>query len=137
MNSLLADAILIVHFLVVASILGGQGCILVGVLFDWSWIRRRAFRLAHLIAVGIVVAQSWIGMLCPLTLLENALRRSMGESAYTETFISYWLSTLIYYDGPWWVFTTAYTLFGLLVVASWFFIKPMKQGEQQQGQPAN
>jgi hypothetical protein len=124
MKSLLADAILLVHFLFVTFVLGGQGCILVGAFRGWSWVRRRVFRLVHLIAIMIVTVQSWVGMVCPFTTWENALRKSAGEPTYSESFVSYWMSTLIYYNAPPWVFTTAYTLFGLLVLASWFFIKP-------------
>jgi len=125
---LLADAILVVHFLFIFFVLGGQGCILVGAFRRWTWIRRRGFRVAHLVAIAVVIVQSWVGMVCPLTLWESTCRRAAGEeTTYTGTFVRYWVSKLVYVDAPQWVFTTAYTLFGLIVLASWFIEKPEKR----------
>jgi hypothetical protein len=124
---MLADTILVVHFLFIAFVLGGQGCILVGAFRRWAWIRRRGFRVSQLVAIAVVVVQSWVGMVCPLTLWESTCRRTSGETTYTGTFVSYWVSKLVYFDVPQRVFTTAYTLFGLIVLASWFIVKPEKR----------
>lgn len=127
MESLLADTILVVHFLFIAFVLGGQGCILLGAFRRWAWVHRLGFRVAHVVAISIIVVQAWIGMACPLTVWESIFRRASGEIAYTGTFVGYWLSKLVYFDAPQWVFTTAYTLFGLIVLASWFIVKPVKR----------
>jgi len=127
MGMLMADTILVVHFLFIAFVVGGQGCILVGAFRRWTWIRRRGFRLAHLVAIAVVVVQSCVGMMCPLTLWESSFRRAAGETTYTGTFVRYWVSKLVYFDAQQWVFTTAYTLFGLIVLASWFIVKPEKR----------
>ncbi len=127
MKLLLADTILVVHFLFIAFVLGGQGCILVGAFRRWAWVRRRGFRVVHLAAIAIVAAQAWAGMVCPLTVWESALRSAAGESAYPGTFVGYWASKLVYFDAPQWVFTTMYTLFGVAVFASWFIVKPVKR----------
>ena len=66
-------------------------------------------------------------MVCPLTIWENALRRVAGENGYPGTFIGYWVGRLVYYEAPPWVFTVAYTLFGAIVLASWFLVKPRPQ----------
>jgi len=124
---MLADAILVVHFLFIAFVIGGQGCILVGAFRRWTWIRRRGFRVAHLVAIAVVAVQSWVGMVCPLTLWESACRRTAGETTYTGTFVRYWVSKFVYFDAPQWVFTTAYTLFGSVVLGSWFIVKPEKR----------
>jgi hypothetical protein len=39
-------------------------------------------------------------------------------------FIEHWLSRLLYWRAPPWVFTTAYTLFGLAVAAAWWRYPP-------------
>ena len=124
---MLSDIILVVHFLFIAFLLGGQGCILMGAFQHWKWIRRRGFRLAPLVAIAFIVMQSWVGMMCPLTIWENTCRRTAGETTYTGTFVSYWVSKIVYFDAPQWLFTTAYTLFGLIVLASWFIVKPEKK----------
>jgi hypothetical protein len=102
----------------------GLVLILWGGFCGWRWIRNPWFRLAHLLAIGIVVAQTWWGMLCPLTTMEMALRRQAGDAVYTGGFIAHWLGVLLYYEAPWWVFTLCYTVFGLAVGGSWFFIRP-------------
>lgn len=127
MQSLLADILLVVHFLVIAFVLGGQGCILVGAFRRWAWVRRRGFRVVHAGAIAVIAVQAWVGVVCPLTIWENVLRRAADERVYSGTFVGYWVGRLVYFDAPEWVFTTAYTLFGLTVLASWFIVKPVKR----------
>ena len=119
-----ADAILFIHLLFVAFVILGLILVLVGRLFGWSWVRNRRFRIAHLVAIGIVVLQSWFSVICPLTLWEMSLRSKAGDATYPGSFIAHWLETLLYYRAPDWVFILIYTLFGMLVVASWFWVRP-------------
>ena len=78
-------------------------------------------------AIGVVVVESWVGLVCPLTAWEAALRRMAGEAAYTGTFVGHWLGRLIYYSAPEWVFMAAYSLFFAVVVASWFMVPPARR----------
>ena len=119
-----ADAILFTHVLFVAFIIVGLLLILTGKLYSWSWVRNPWFRAAHLICIGVVVLQSWLGVICPLTTWEMSLRAEAGNTVYSGSFISHWLETLLYYQAPAWVFVVCYTLFGSLVVASWFWVHP-------------
>ena len=119
-----ADAILLLHVLFVAFVVIGLVLIFVGKVRCWFWIRNPWFRLAHLAAISIVVVQSWIGAICPLTSLEMALRSRAGEVAYSGSFISHWLGIILYYQAPAWVFVVCYTAFGAAVAASWFWIRP-------------
>ena len=121
---LLADLILIIHALFVVFVVTGLIMILIGGVLRWSWVRNPWFRLLHLITIGFVVIQSWLGAICPLTIWENTLRHKAGEVGYQDTFISHWLESLLYYQFSQWVFVVAYTLFGSLVLASWFWVKP-------------
>lgn len=121
---LLADLILIIHALFGVFVVTGLIMILIGGVLRWSWVRNPWFRLLHLIAIGFVVIQTWLGAICPLTIWENALRKNAGESGYQGSFISYWLETILYYQFPQWVFAVVYSLFGLLVLASWFWVRP-------------
>lgn len=123
---LAADAVLVVHALFVAFVVIGQVLILAGLLRHWDWVRGLRFRVAHLAAIVIVVAQAWIGVLCPLTLLENALRRRAGELPYAESFIGYWLHRVIFYEAEPWVFTVVYTAFGGLVALTWLWGRPVR-----------
>lgn len=120
----LADATLVLHVAFVLFVVLGLLAVYVGYFLKWQWVRNRAFRILHLIAIGIVVAQSWIGVICPLTVLEMALREQAGAETYSGSFIQYWLQNLLYYDAPEWVFMILYTCFGSLVLASWFVVRP-------------
>jgi hypothetical protein len=121
---LAADALLVLHLLVVIYIGAGLLLIYAGGLLGWSWVRNPWFRLTHLIAIGIVVVQAWAGALCPLTVWEQALRRRAGDVTYSGSFIAHWIGELLYYDAPMWVFALCYTLFGALVLAAWYLVRP-------------
>ncbi len=119
-----ADATLFIHVLFVVFVIFGLVMVFAGKLFSWSWVRNRRFRIAHLAAIGIVVLQSWFSVICPLTLWEMNLRGKAGDATYPGSFVAYWLETLLYYRAPEWVFILAYTLFGVLVVVSWYWVRP-------------
>lgn len=130
---LLADALLVLHVLFVAFVIFGLLLIYLGCFLHWNWVRNRNFRLLHLVAIAIVVAQAWLGMICPLTLWEMRLREMAGDETYSGSFIQHWLHSLLYYSAPEWVFILLYTLFGSLVLASWFAVRPQKRGKDRQG----
>ena len=119
-----ADAVLVAHALFVLFVVAGLALILLGGALGWRWVRDPWFRLAHLAAIGVVVVQSWLGIVCPLTSLEMALRARAGAATYSGSFLSHHLETLLYYRAPPWVFAIVYTAFGAAVVASWFAVRP-------------
>ncbi len=119
-----ADLVLVTHWSFVLFVVIGLILIVIGGFRRWAWVRNPWFRLFHLLAIGVVVVQSWFGMICPLTDLEMTLRSLAGETVYRGSFIAHWLESLLYYQAPPWVFAVFYTAFGLLVVASWFFVRP-------------
>ena len=121
---LAADLALLLHVSFVAFVVLGLLLIFVGYALGWSWIRNPWFRWAHLAAISVVVLQSWFGVICPLTTLEMALRARAGATTYPGAFIAHWLETILYFDAPEWIFAVCYTAFGLLVVGSWFWIRP-------------
>lgn len=124
---LLADIVLSIHVAIVAFVAGGLALIVVGNARGWRFVNAWWFRLAHLAAIGVVVLQAWLGVVCPLTTLESWLRVRARQSAYETGFIEYWLQRILYYDAPAWVFTVVYTLFGLAVVAAWWRFPPRRR----------
>jgi hypothetical protein len=121
---LAADLLLLGHVLFVAFVVLGLVLILTGKLLDWSWVRNPWFRFAHLVAIGIVALQSWVGLICPLTIWEMALRERADDVVYSGSFISHWLESLLYFQAPAWAFTTCYTVFAAIVIASWYWVRP-------------
>jgi hypothetical protein len=121
-----ADLLLIVHVMLVAFVILGLVVIIAGYLFQWQWVRHFWFRLSHLIVIGIVVLQSWLGVICPLTSWEMALRERAGDAAYEGSFIQHWLQSILYFSAPDWVFILGYSVFGALVLSSWFLVRPRR-----------
>jgi len=120
----MADAMLVIHVSFVFFVVIGLVLIFIGKLLTWAWVRNFRFRITHLTAIAIVVLQSWLGLVCPLTLWEMNLRENAGDVVYAGSFIAHWLEQLLYYRAPEWVFLVSYTLFGLLVIASWYWVRP-------------
>ena len=118
----LADLILVVHFCFVLFVVGGLFLIWLGAAQGWRWVRNFWFRIAHLAAILFVAGESVAGMVCPLTVWEDALRGRGHESG----FIQRWVGRLLYYDFPEWVFITVYLLFALAVVITFIRVRPKR-----------
>ena len=115
-----ADLVLLIHFAIVLFVVGGLLLIVLGNFLRWSWVNRWWFRAIHLLAISVVVLESWLGIECPLTTLENWLRLQAGQGVYQGSFIQHWVHGVMFYQAPGWVFAMAYTLFALAVVAAWW-----------------
>lgn len=124
---LLADAVLTLHFAVVAFVVGGALAVGLGNRRGWPWVNGWWFRLAHLGAIAFVVLQAWWGASCPLTVLESWLRRQARSAAYEKSFIEHWVQRLLYYEAPAWVFVLVYSLFGLGVLWLWWRFPPVSR----------
>jgi Protein of Unknown function (DUF2784) len=124
--SRLADLIVFLHATYVGFIVFGLAAILLGVVLRWNWVRNIWFRATHLIAIGIVVGESLVGVPCPLTVWEARLRQAAGQTAYTGDFLGHWAHELIFFRADPWVFTLIYTLFGLAVLVAFFLAPPRR-----------
>lgn len=121
---MLADAVLVLHFAVAAFIAGGLPLVWLGAALDWRWIRNARFRYLHVSAIAIVAIEALAGAACPLTLWEDALRG--GTRA--DSFVGRWLRTLLFYDAPSWVFTTAYVAWAAMTLVTLRLIPPHRSG---------
>ncbi|MHB8474296.1 MAG: DUF2784 domain-containing protein [Sulfuricaulis sp.] len=120
----LADFTLFVHASYVFFVIGGQLSILAGWILGWGWTRHPGFRFLHLLAIGFVMLEAWLGVTCPLTLLENMLRAHADSAGYNKDFVAYWLGRLIFYAVPDWIFTLSYSFFTALVILTWLAYPP-------------
>jgi hypothetical protein len=85
----LADAVLVLHLAVILFIaLGGF------LARRWPWLAR-----VHLPFVAWGVAIELVQWTCPLTPLENVLRRRAGEGGFEGGFIEHYLVRAIYPEG--------------------------------------
>jgi hypothetical protein len=121
--NLLADFILLTHFLFVVFVTGGLALIWIGGVSGWRWVRNFWFRAAHLAAIVFVAAEALLGIVCPLTAWEDALRGSHTQT----TFVARWIHRVLFYAFPEWVFTAAYVLFALAVAITFWLVPPQRR----------
>ena len=120
----LADVVMLIHAAIVAFVVAGLVLTVLGLIRRWAWVRNFWFRAVHLAAIAVVVGQAWLGVICPLTHVENWLRREAGGSTYPGGMVAYWLNRALFYDAEPWIFTLCYTIFGALVLATFVFGPP-------------
>ena len=125
--ALIAELVLALHAALVVFVVGGVPLIVAGNLRGWRWVNGLWLRLLHLGAIAIVAAQAWLGVDCPLTTLEMWLRGQGGGSTYAGGFIEHWVHRVLFWEAPSWVFTLAYSLFGLAVLAAWWYFPPQRR----------
>lgn len=130
MRSLLADLILVLHFAIAGFIAVGLAAIWVGFAAGWTWIRNRAFRIAHLVAIGFVALESIFGIACPLTVWEYRLRGIDDERG----FVSRWVARALYYDLPEAAFTVAYLVATAATLAAWRLVPPRRRNADRAGE---
>jgi hypothetical protein len=132
---LLANALLMLHALIVLFNVGALPVIWVGHLRGWKFVRAFSFRAAHLVLIGFVAAESILGAICPLTTWEDLLRAKAGaDPHYQGGYLAHWLHRLIFYDLDERFFVAAYGLFFALVVFTWVRVRPQPPGWWGQGQ---
>jgi hypothetical protein len=83
---MLADLIVAVHFaFVLFVVLGGL------LVLRWPWLA-----LAHIPAALWGAAIEFGGWICPLTPLEQSLRRDAGDAGYSGGFIEHYILPVLY-----------------------------------------
>lgn len=120
MIQVLADLTILFHFIWIGFLILGFPVVLV--------YNNAVWRLAHLGAIAAAAIMQATGALCPLTLLEAALKGKQVSGAwrYPGDFIPRILESWIYVDDA--VFSTikyAAIVYAGLVILS-FFIRPVK-----------
>lgn len=103
--NILADTVMILHFLFVLFALFG------GLTLLW----RRWMVFIHLPVVAWASLIELIGWTCPLTPLEQSLRASSGSGAYNTGFVEHYLIPILYPPG---LTPTVEIVLGVLVLAT-------------------
>lgn len=101
---ILADAVLVLHLAFVVFVLFGG-------LLALKWRRAIWFHLPAAAWGAFIEFSGWI---CPLTPLENWLRRQGGEAGYPGDFLSQYLLSILYPDA---LTPQIQIVFGLVVLA--------------------
>lgn len=84
-----ADAVVVLHAVFVAFVVCGGFAV-------WRWRKLAWLQLPAAAWGALVEVCAWP---CPLTPLEQALRRAGGEAGYSGGFIEHWLLPVLYPPG--------------------------------------
>ena len=114
---------MIAHFLLAAFMTAGFVAIPIGYKFRWSWTQNRRLRISHASVMGFITAETIVGLTCPLTVLEHSLR---GDSP-SQSFVSYWIKRILYWDLPYEIFIALYFLCFAWVIFLWKWCPPRKR----------
>lgn len=132
-----ADIVLIIHLGYILFTVGGTVAILAGGVLRWNWVRNRVFRLIHLAAVVVVAIEASLGVLCPLTRWEYALRRRGGQTGADDmSLVARIIQSVVFYDFPDWFFLVLYIVFAA-AVASLFLLVPISRRGGRRGSKSN
>jgi polyferredoxin len=123
MATIAADAILVIHFGYVLFVVAGFAAIWLGAALGWRGVRNFWFRALHLVAIVFVAAEALLGMACPLTVWEDALRGTATDRGFIER----WLHAAMFFDWPHWVFTLVYVAFALAVAVTFWLVPPARR----------
>jgi len=88
-SRLLADVLVGIHFLFVLFVVGGG-------FLAWRWPRMAWAHVPVALWGALIEFAGWI---CPLTPLENHLRRAAGEAGYAGGFIEHYVIPVVYPAG--------------------------------------
>ena len=116
------DFIIFFHFVIVIFITSLLVLIPLGYKLNWKLLQNKTVRKTHLGLMSFVTFEAIIGMTCPLTMVENYL----SGMSQNETFISYWLGKVIYWNFPSIFFTIIYCLCLTWIILMWRIFTPKK-----------
>ena len=122
MNSLISDVVLVFHFIIIIFIISGFILVPIGYKMKWVWLSNLRLRSFHLGLICFVTIEATIGMTCPLTIIENLF----NESQYSQSFIKFWISKIIYWDLPTLFFIILYSLCTLWTILMWKIFPPKR-----------
>lgn len=122
---ILADIILALHLLLAALIAAGLFLVPLGGIRHWRWVRHRRLRLTHLGLMLFVALEGILGLTCPLTILEYALRQEDAP----RHFLAETMERLLYWDISPEAFALLYVVCAAWALLLWRLIPPLYIGK--------
>jgi hypothetical protein len=116
-----ANIVTIVHLAYFVFVVGG----FITVVGRWSkWVLNPWFRIAHLLAVWIVLAEDVVGVNCPLNVAESSLRSPGTENAEASSGLGYLLDQLLHHTISERVLDVMYWMLGPASLLLLFLVPP-------------
>ena len=95
----------------------------IGAALQWRWVRNPWLRYGHLAAIAFVAAEALLGIACPLTVWEDALRGGVRP----DSFVGRWVQQVLFYRAPEWIFTIAYVAWTLATLLTLRAVPPRRK----------
>ena len=114
------------HVGVIAFNVFGLVAVPLGGIFGWRFVRGFWWRALHLFALGLVALQAVFGRACFLTLWQSDLAVAAGQPAAATPLIQRWISALVFWPLPLWVFVVLYVLVWLYALLLWRLVPPRR-----------
>ena len=121
---IVADVLVAIHFAIVAFVVLGLLAILIGVALRRSWARNFWFRLVHLIAIGFIAVEGFLGMDCPLTIWEQQLRDAAHQEFSGDSFMARLIHRMLFVNVDPEILNLCHIAFGALVLATFLLAPP-------------
>ena len=122
MLNFISEIVLSLHLCIVIYITSGFFLVPLGYKYEWEWSKNIKLRALHLGLICFVTVETLIGITCPLTVIEI----NLNNFDYSQSFVSYWLSKIIYWNLPTIFFITLYSTLTLWSILMWRIFPPKK-----------
>ena len=120
MNIIFFEIVLFFHFFIFLFITFSFFLIPFGYFQKWEWVKNKYYRLIHLVLMGIILIETILGFMCPLTILENFLRNNIE----VDNNLTQIIHQIMYWNLPNYQFIILYILSFSYLIFLWFFFKP-------------
>jgi hypothetical protein len=120
--AVLAQVVLLIHVVVILFNVFGLIVIPIGAWQGWAFVRIFWWRALHLALLAVVALQAVFGRACFLTIWQAALENRKGEVA--EPLLQRWVTPLIFWPLPQWVFVVMYLAVFAYAIALWWVVPP-------------
>jgi len=119
-NHIIADTILLIHFLIIIFIVSLFLLIPISYKLNWEFLKKKQIRVVHVLLISIVTIETIVGVHCPLTILENKFRGIFVNTS----FISSIVKEIIFWELPSIYFLIAYILCFFWTIFLWWKYPP-------------
>ena len=120
MNMILSEIVLLLHFSIFLFMILSFILIPYGYFKKWEWVKNIYFRSIHLILMGIILIETILGFMCPLTILENFLRADKK----IDNIFSKIIHQIMYWDLTNYQFIILYLLSLSYIIFLWLYFRP-------------
>ena len=127
---ILADAVLLLHLGVILFNIFGIVVIPLGAWLSWRFVRIFWWRALHVAILVVVAFQAALGRLCFLTIWHADLVSLAGGQTSNMPGVAAFISRLIFWPLPAWVFVVIYVAVCIYTFALWRLVPPTRKHKE-------